>query len=219
VKQTDDCSNPGYLQELKIIHRIPIHETKYLPNGFTWSNIPMLSVITGINGIGKTAVLHMILNYYLCSRKILSMSKAVELKFRDANTNKRFLLHSTLQVEPYIAYRVSKMYQTDDILDVVASYMGCIFYINSNSNELCSIDSISAKISQSIFDPTFRADNRPWNILANLTDVKHFVTHLVKTWNVKAESLNKFLKENNFIYPVHTLARKYFMRIMYLFVN
>jgi hypothetical protein len=178
----------------------------------------MLSIVTGINGIGKTAVLHTILNGYLYSKNILPMSNAIELTFRDANTNKRFFLHSTLQPDSYLAVIASEQQSTDGILDVVASYMGFVICISSGSNRLFSIGSESSKLSHLMLDDSFRSDNRPWNLLATLTNVKQFVIYLVEQQNVKVDLLNTFLKENKFIYQVHTLARKYFVRVLCLFV-
>ena len=178
----------------------------------------MLSIITGINGTGKTAVLHTILNGYLRSKNILPMSKAIELTFRDMNTNKRFFLHSTLQPDSYLAAKASELGLHDDILDVVASYMGFFICISLESNRLFSIDSASSKLSHVMVDYSFRPNNRPWTSLATLTNVKQFVIYLVKQQNIKVGLLDTFLKENKFIYQVHTLARKYFVRVLCLFV-
>jgi hypothetical protein len=213
-----DCSSSlGYLQDLKI-HRIVSDETKNLSNDFIWSSVPMLSVITGVNGIGKTAVLHAILNAYLCSKNI-AMSSDVTLKFRDANANQRIFLHSTLELEPYFKNRVARFdnygVESNGAWDVIASYMGSVIYITSYPKCLVYTESVSHKISSLIVDPDPRPDNRLWNVLATLTDVKHFAIHLIRKLKVTEESLNKFLKENKFKYQIHTLARKYTIRIFH----
>ncbi|CAF1500523.1 unnamed protein product [Adineta steineri] len=59
-------------------------DTKHLPSQFEWPNIPMLSVITGVNGTGKTALLYSIFYKHPTLREF-SIAKDVILEFNPSN--------------------------------------------------------------------------------------------------------------------------------------
>jgi energy-coupling factor transporter ATP-binding protein EcfA2 len=89
-----ECTAPGYFVELYIREKTmesneskdtcpDYARTKALPVNFNWSSIPMLTVVTGVNGVGKTALLQSILLAHPQSGGQVATDRNISIKITD----------------------------------------------------------------------------------------------------------------------------------------
>ncbi|RDD36344.1 hypothetical protein TrispH2_011645 [Trichoplax sp. H2] len=124
-----ECGKPGYLVKIQFDN----YRVKNLGKSFCWRNIPMLAVITGKNGSGKTAILEAILqgskskNFDITDldTSLLASTQSMLTEFNHLNgiismISRRRIRSNKSSVRPTLSYRRN---------------VSQICYLSSNSEE------------------------------------------------------------------------------------
>jgi hypothetical protein len=111
-ESSNQCASPGYLRgvstqfhpdnDQNAAHNAGTNAFyKELPPGFEWFNIPKLSVITGINGVGKTRLLHSILTDYPDEYSRIRYQPQIRLEFESEPTGFSCFYQSSYDPESF----------------------------------------------------------------------------------------------------------------------